>query len=556
MIQYWSLVRVLTKSLSMSRPQDKRRRVMMMILGLFGVFGVLLPVTFVSGLIVKLMTETLIPLGCESMGVELMFDVISVFTMIFGVHVIFNEFYFSNDLEYILPLPFKPYQVAAAKFTAAFTAENMMQFMLSLASVIGFGIAAKMPVISWLLAVVGIVTIPIVPMLYCAMISMLVMYFTRIIRNKEVIQRISTILVFVIVLIIVGSITTIQNLDIDHYVEALVSNDQTFFKVMRIVFPTIPLFVRTFAGHSLLALVEYVLVTVIFICIFLVIAHFTYYDGLIGLSAAGTKKKRDMITKKLAGLKMHSPAWALFSKEVKVLLRTPPFFINCVAINFMWPVFVYAMLKISHQQWTFHELRMMYLVSHDVRLQLMIPLIVTGLSLLMTAINSIGSNAISREGSAFSYMKYIPVPYSVQWNVKAMVSICFSAVGIWVFVLPVLIYMGMGPERLLMNMVLSVLCMMMVTYTGILIDSMQPKLIWDDEMSALRENYNTFYNMAIAIVEAVVLCGGGFLLVCQTNISIADLYNLLLLLVGMGNVIVLYRTYKNQYRNIAEQEET
>ncbi len=555
MNSYLKLVKVFMAAISMSKPQDKRRKVMIVILSLFAVFGVLLPVTFVSGLVVKLMTETLIPYGCESMGIELMLYVISIFTLIFGINVIFNEFYFSRDLEYLLPLPLKPYQIAASKFTAAFINENMMQFMLVFASVAGFGLASKMSLLSWIISLVGIITMPIVPLIYCGILSMLLMYYTRIIRNKEVIQRISVIMVFVLVLVLVGSITVIQDLDIDHYVQAMATGNQDFFKVMRILFPTMPLFVNSFARQSLTSLFLYILVTAIYIGVFLLLANKLYFQGLIGLSAANNSSKKGSGLKKLDRLKLKSQGVALFWKEVKTLVRTPVFFMNCVSINFLWPVFVYAIVKILHYDFSLSVLRQLYR-DGDYRITLFVPLFLIGISLIMTAINSISSNAISREGSQFQFMKYIPVPYSTQWHVKAAVSIFFSLLGLWIFLIPAMALLAIGIVRMLVYLILSLLSVTLVTYSGILIDSIQPKLIWDDEMSALRENYNTFFNMAVAILETAVLCGGGFLLFCNTKISMGLFTTILLLLLGIGNIIVMGITKKNGYRNISEQEET
>ena len=112
----------------MSPPQDKRRKVMITILSLFGIFGVLLPVSIAVGVLVNLMTKTLAPIGCETLGIQLMFDIICLFTVIFGINVIFNEFYFSNDIEFLLPWPLRAYQIAASKFTAAYYNENMMHY--------------------------------------------------------------------------------------------------------------------------------------------------------------------------------------------------------------------------------------------------------------------------------------------------------------------------------------------------------------------------------------------------------------------------------------------
>ena len=187
MNRYLTLTKTFIAAISMSAPQDKRRKVMITILSLFGIFGVLLPVTITVGVLVNLMTVTLQPVGCEPMGIQLMFHVICLFTLIFGINVIFNEFYFSNDIEYLLPWPLQAYQIIASKFTAAFINENMMQFLLVGACVVGYGIASGMGILNWILSIIGVLTLPIIPLVYCGIISMLLMAFTRVIRNKDLI---------------------------------------------------------------------------------------------------------------------------------------------------------------------------------------------------------------------------------------------------------------------------------------------------------------------------------------------------------------------------------
>jgi ABC-2 type transport system permease protein len=90
---------------------------------------------------------------------------------------------------------------------------------------------------------------------------------------------------------------------------------------------------------------------------------------------------------------------------------------------------------------------------------------------------------------------------------------------------------------------------------GIYIDSIQPKLIWDDELSALRENYNTFFSMAIAIAFAAVVCVGGFFLFCNTKLSIEMTGLILLLVLAVANILVLRLAVAAGPRNIEEQEE-
>lgn len=555
MNSYLTLTKTFIAAIGMSAPQDKRRKIMIVILSLFGVFGVLLPVTIAVGLLVKLMTETLLPLGYSSLGIQLMFHVICLFTVIFGINVIFNEFYFSNDIEFLLPWPLRAYQIIASKFTAAFYNENMMQFVLVLSCIIGYGIGSKMGILNWLLSVIGIITLPILPLAYCGMISILIMGFTRIIRSKDIIQKLSVALIFIMVLALVGSIGFLQNMDIDSYIETLASGDQTFFTVMNYIFPNVPLFVKTFSEGSFTAFLGYLGVNILAVVVMLVLAELLYFRGVIGLTSSDNNKKTKDINKLLASCRQHSPAWSYFVKEVRILVRTPVFFTNCIAINFLWPIFVYAMYKIQSRRITLIELQHLY-AHRDLRIQLFFLLGIVGISVIDAAINSLSSNSISREGKHFSFMKYIPIPYFTQWNVKAFVGIVFPVAGVLIYFIPACILVKVPFVHIVLYTLLSIMSITFVSYMGIYIDSIQPKLIWDDEMSALRENYNTFFSMAISMAFTVIVCVGGFFLFCNTKISIAFTALILVIILAAANLIVLLLTKRSGVRNIQEQEET
>ena len=153
-------------------------------------------------------------------------------------------------------------------------------------------------------------------------------------------------------------------------------------------------------------------------------------------------------------------------------------------------------------------------------------------------------------------MKYIPVSYWTQWNAKALVGILFPAIGVLIFFIPACVIIQVPLVHILLFTLLSLMSISFVSYMGIYIDSIQPKLIWDDEMSALRENYNTFFSMAISIAFTLIICVGGFFLLCNTKISIGLTAFLLIVILAIANIIVLILTRKSGIRNIQEQEET
>lgn len=518
------------------------------------VFGVLLPTIIGVGVLVKVMTDAFLPLGCGTAGIQVMLQVICIFTVVFGILVIFNELYFSNDIEYLLPWPLRAWQIVASKFTAAYMNENIMQCLLVLSCIVGFGIGAGIGPLNWVLSIIGIITLPIIPLAYCAIVGMLLMSFTRLIRNKDVIQRVTVLALFLVLLNFVGSISTIKNMDIIAYVGQVASGKSGGLVVLNYVFPHVLLFVKMIGEGSLIATVEYFLLHMIVLVIMLVIAELVYFRGVIGLTSASGTAKKEEIEKLVSSSRQHSAAWSYFLKEVRILVRTPVFFTNCVGINFVWPVFVYAMYKLQNTNSSLQRLRDLYVIG-DERLQVGFLVGIVGISVLITAINSISSGSISREGKNFSFMKYIPVPYALQWHVKAMVGILFPVAGMLIYLLPFLIIMKFPILHILYLTVICVLAITFVGYMGIYVDSTQPKLVWDDEMNSLRENYNTFFAMGLAMLFVLIVCGGSCLAVYYLHPAMWIIRAVVAVIVVGANIWVQVLTAKNCERNIAEQEE-
>ena len=143
----------------------------------------------------------------------------------------------------------------------------------------------------------------------------------------------------------------------------------------------------------------------------------------------------------------------------------------------------------------------------------------------------------------------------VQWNVKVLVGVMFSALGVLIFYIPACIAVKVPLWQAVVFVILILMGVFFVSYMGIYIDSIQPKLVWDDELSSLRENYNSFFSMAIAIAFVAVVCVGGFFLFRGMEISIGVISAVLFVILLAANAVVLGMTIKSGAKNIIEQEE-
>ena len=550
MTNYLSLVKVFIRSLSMTKPSTKKQMIVTKLLLVLVSLLIILPFVVVSGLFIYTVTNSLVEYNYETIGLEFMCILLCVFTFIFSFNVILNELYFTGDIENLLPLPLKPREIVGAKIASIFCAESLVQLLVIFFSVIGFFFALGLSFKNFLLGIIGMITLPMIPIIYCSIISLLIMSFTRFIKNKETIRKVGLVFVLAVLMLFVYFLGALQNFDLELYIEGFVNGDQTFLHVMRGILPHINLFIDILVTGSIRSLLLYILVNIGFIVVLLVLADVCYFKGVVGLSSKDTESKKSS-SNILNNIKVENPTNSYFKKEIFTLFRTSSYFLNCILINFIWPIFVYVICKLKFPDLTLSKLKNL-VTSTDNNTLIIIFMFVIGVSILLPALNSIASSSFSREGKNFYFMKYIPMDYSSQVYVKLLVSFIIAFIGVNVFSLIFYLVIGLKVSTAFIFLIISFLAILFICSLGIIIDSINPKLVWDDELNALRENSNNFIVMGISIFMFIVLAGLCYLLYKSFGLALA--FTSILLILILLNAIVYDLNRRFTVKNIVEQE--
>lgn len=550
MTNYLSLVKVFIRSLSMTKPSTKKQMIVTKLLLVLVSLLIILPFVVVSGLFIYTVTNSLVEYNYETIGLEFMCILLCVFTFIFSFNVILNELYFTGDIENLLPLPLKPREIVGAKIASIFCAESLVQLLVIFFSVIGFFFALGLSFKNFLLGILGMITLPMIPIIYCSIISLLIMSFTRFIKNKETIRKVGLVFVLAVLMLFVYFLGALQNFDLELYIEGFVNGDQTFLHVMRGILPHINLFIDILVTGSIRSLLLYILVNIGFIVVLLGLADVCYFKGVVGLSSKDTESKKSS-SNILNNIKVENPTNSYFKKEIFTLFRTSSYFLNCILINFIWPIFVYVICKLKFPDLTLSKLKNL-VTSTDNNTLIIIFMFVIGVSILLPALNSIASSSFSREGKNFYFMKYIPMDYSSQVYVKLLVSFIIAFIGVNVFSLIFYLVIGLKVSTAFIFLIISFLAILFICSLGIIIDSINPKLVWDDELNALRENSNNFIVMGISIFVFIVLAGLCYLLYKSFGLALA--FTSILLILILLNAIVYDLNRRFTVKNIVEQE--
>lgn len=520
------------------------------VIGILIVLLVMIPGCAAAGFITYVMTLAFIEAGGGHEGLLFVIQFLSAFAMVFGFSVIINEFYFSSDIDFLLPLPVKAEAIISAKFIVTYLAECGMEILVILSAWIGYMIAAGTSAKNLLLFIPVSLTLPLIPLLYCGFTSFIVMRVFAFIKSRRVLNFFMTALSLVLLSMAILSFGGLEGLTVENFISSLRGGENKFMKIMNLLFYPSYLLIKDMAYNEYSGILIYFVLSVAALFLFIFLAGIMYMPGLSAYKSAADKKSvRISKTKN----KKHGLFGALFYKEIRILFRTSGFVSNCILINIFWPVIVIIVLLMQKGSYTVERFIFTYHLSYVLaHITLIIGLL--SLAALTAAGNGLASSAITREGSAAFFMKYIPVPYRLQLLVKASVSVIISILSYLLDVLIIKKVLYLNQKDTLYYFFIGTLMIIIICCLGLLLDTKNPKLVWEDEVNALRANLGVFLNMAEAIMISLAMALMGIVLYFIKSASISIIRILYLVLLLFASILFVIYTIKKSDNNLENLE--
>jgi len=241
--------------------------------------------------------------------------------------------------------------------------------------------------------------------------------------------------------------------------------------------------------------------TVVMYLLFMLLGKLLYFKGVIGINESSAKRESissESISKKLNQTnKLNS----YVMKEIRLLIRTPIYFMNCVLMNFFFPILIFIPLIVQGDfQSMFVQINQ---YVSDIQYSGIILAGLFAFMLFVASSNAVTATSISREGSGLYIMKYLPVSLEKQIKYKVRSGIWISLIAV-VMILMIMVILKLPVLMIVFAGILSVNALLYPALTGIIIDMHNPKLNWDNEQAAVKQNLNVLFNMVFAIIGGAV----------------------------------------------------
>ncbi len=471
--------------------------------------------------------------------------------LIFGIFYIMGTFYFSKDLETFVPMPLKPYEIIGGKFAVVMVNEYLTSLPILLPPVIIFGIGTSQGLLYWIKSIILMAAAPAIPLAVAAILVVLVMRVVNIGRYKDLL-----VIVGGLVLIFVSFFGSMLLQKVPENIDDM----QNFFAsqtglvdLIGSRFPPGIWATRGLAEGGLAGLGYFLLfltVSIVLILFLLWISNLVFYKAL--LAGQEVRRKR----KQLSGVQMDrkmgretSPVLSLFKREWKLMIRTPLYVLNGLVGSVTGPLILVMMILVQGSD---PELAEMLGSLKDPEIVPYAALVTLGIMLFTAGMNVVASTAVSREGRTIWIAKMIPVEAKQQVRAKFLCGCAVSSIGVLATSI-IMAFFLKSPLLWIVGATLAGLAgTVPMTVLSLMIDVFHPKLIWNSEQEAMKQNMNSLLGMLASFAVMLVLgaaAGGTLLLSLPVEAAIIAVFVVSVIL-GAILLAVMDSLAEKKYREI------
>lgn len=426
---------------------------------------------------------------------------IIIFSSIFMVP---SYLFYAKDIEKLLPLPLTKAQLYCAKLIQIHIYQMGFFILIILPFVVGYtlavGFSTSLLLLGFFLWMNAIVT-----MIATSIVLVLIMSVSPWFKNKDAVTLILSMISLGFALYINYSIGGLDLSDPQAIAYSLIQGQQSLAQGFSSFLPHLSASVAMIVDFNWITFVAYVVLTTVFI-IGSIVAFAPILVNIMA-SFSGSSSTKKMTLKSLRSHQIKPAIIALSMKELKLLFRTPVYFFNNILVMLILPIiFGFSFIQGAGGNMIEFEALSTFIASQPI----ILVVVSAGLSALFSTINLVTPTSISREGSSKYHMLLYPVEMSTQLYAKFISGILVSLIAILplaiLFIILNIQYIKLDLIWIVGSLISMLIVMIFMNLFGLLVDVYHPKLVWENEQAAVKQNINFLFTFlgSAAIIALMV----------------------------------------------------
>ena len=446
---------------------------------------------------------------------------LNIFFLIIMIIMIFqiilastNVYFFSKDLELILPLPIKSEELLIAKFNTNLINIYFTEFIFVFFPLIIYGILTYAGILYYLYLIFILLIFPILPILIISIIMMFLMKLSKFIKNKDVFQIIITLIFISIIFLlefkignnIINKIDDNLNIESQESIQLFnefntkVENVNKYFLEIN---STINILNNYNKINSIINILKVICLDLLFLIIFIVVGKKYYLKNILkNNNNYYLKNNKKYLIKKL---KKINKGKSYIKKEFKILFKNPMFFMQCIFPTLILIVSLIIIMIIAIPNIRTILTTDLFGDTIDFKFDISVICLILGIIQIIFTISNISISSISREGKDAIYMKFIPIDFYKQFVYKATPQIIVNMVLIFIILILIkFIFPEINFIYLFLIFILANLFNIINSKIMVFVDFIRPNLNWKSEYEALGNN-NKLFQYVLTIIIILIL---------------------------------------------------
>lgn len=525
-VMWKSSEEILSGSISMkSKSPLKKAGIYALFIGLYLYFGVL--IYFFADYMMK----TSMALNQPMLVAQLMIIALSGLFLFTSITLVPMILYFSKDIENYLVMPIKPRDIIASKYLVNIVYLYLISSLIIVPTLILYGVYGQLTFSFVIMLLLSIMILPIVPLALAIIIVTLLMSFAPIFKNKNLFTYITTFSTLALVMYFSAIPSDASGAVSNDFINSIITGDMLIIKALTYVIPSVSFLVKAVVNTSLLDWGIALIISAGSLVLLLLITEPLYFKGVIGIGEKQSKHKKlsqtDISKQSLAKTTLFS----IMTYDLKNMLRTPVFVINYFTSALIIPV-IAVVPFLSNSQDIIENIQTIditeilgYFPLTDRFLYLACFSLAIGV--FMSNIMLISATAISREGKTMSVFQSMPISFKTIVRAKVLLATLISIVVPTLIGIILSIWLKLNLVYFVLYFVVIVLSSLFVNQISIIPDILKPKLKWEREQQAVKQNIIPVLIMmplmflSFAIVILTFTWGPGKVLITAAIVMIA-----------------------------------
>lgn len=433
-------------------------------------------------------------------NIKLLFEasavLISLITLLFGFLVTASTYYIGEIEEQFLSMPIKPRTLCAAKFTATYLNSLITSAIFFALVMIIYGISERPAFLFYLWGICAAVLIPL-PMIGIAYFcNILLMRFTRVFKNKNVITTIS------------ASIGILLSLGLNYLLQSTSSSDDIASLTQKIADGTSalemysnwylpvkltgsmlanPASCTAVLNFFLLALCTLVIPAAVIFCM-----SELYAKSLVGFNE---KKVKRLEAQEVSGyiqknIKSLPPLVSYVKREFIMMNRNPVYLLNGPFVIVFMPILMIVIF--AAKGLSLHSIppEMFAFMSGNAGF------VVAGLAAgFLGSMSNIADTALSRDAKFIPMIKSLPVDMRKFMYAKFIHAMIFVMVATVICVGFTAYLFKFTVVQIILSVLVALAISALLNLIALFLDTARPKLHWDNPIAAMKQNGNVAFVM-------------------------------------------------------------